>query len=206
MAGKSIKQVEATSGCKGSKRALGLVEPTPQFFNGKHGHSMGLFTSEAVASQVASSIPLYQPGTYGVIIKPVDLFESDPDVVLLVASPRTMMRILQGYTCQFGLPEGMHMSGNQAVCVECTVTPHKNNSINVSMLCSGTRYSARWQDSECMAGIVFSRFIETVRGIEKTVNAVEPDSRKQVIESSLAPSDLLDIQIEYGKTYYHQAK
>ena len=206
MAGHSIKLSRQTAGCAGGNRALGLIDPPPQFFNGTHGRKMGLYTNETIASSVATSVPICSPDIYGVVIKPIELFEADPDVVLIVAFPRTIMRILQGYTYHFGLAEGMHMSGNQAVCVECTVTPIKTGNMNVSMLCSGTRYSARWKDTECMAGISFQRFYGTVQGIESTVNAVESDDRKKKIEESLGSSKNLEIEIEYGKTYYKKRK
>jgi uncharacterized protein (DUF169 family) len=206
MAGHSIKLSRQTGGCVGSNRALGLMDPPHRFFNGTNGREMGLYADEATAASVATSVPICSPDTFGVVIKPLELFEVDPDVVLIVAFPRTMMRILQGYTYHFGLAEGMHMSGNQAVCVECTVTPMQTGSMNISMLCSGTRHSARWQDTECMAGISFGKFYGTVKGIENTVNAVEPDDRKRTIEGALGPSKNLEIEIEYGKTYYKKKK
>lgn len=205
-AGKGIKMTGATSKCGGSTRALGLVEPAPTFLSGEHGHSLGLFKSESLAGQVAKSLPSCEPDTYGVIIKPLDQFKNDPDIVLVVADSRSIMRILQGYTYYYGIPEKMHMSGNQAVCVECTVTPLKSEGLNVSMLCSGTRHSARWHDTDCMVGIAFPRFFNTIRGIEQTINVVEPDKRKKIIEANLSSSDHLEIQIEYGKAYFKQKR
>ncbi len=206
MAGFSIRLSPETSGCPGSNRALGFTVPMPSFYDGTHGCGMGLFKNKTVASTVAAAVPLLPADTCGVIVKPLELFEATPDVVLMTGTPRTMMRILQGYTHEFGLPRGMHMSGNQAVCVECTVTPMKTGSINVSMFCSGTRYRAGWKDSEAMAGIPFEKFYKTVEGIEKTVNPVEPDARKKEIAHHFSGSNHLTIEIEYGKTYYKKKK
>lgn len=206
MSGYSIRLSQKTGGCIGSNRALGLTEPTPQFFDGTRGCKMGLFKDKKIASSVAASIPICPADTYGIIIKPIELFEDNPDVVLIVALPRTMMRILQGYTYNYGLAEGMHMSGNQAVCVECTATPMNTGSINVSMFCSGTRYRAGWKDTESMIGIPFNKFYGTVHGIENTVNAVECDDRKKKIENNLRLSNNLEIEIQYGKTYYKKQK
>lgn len=206
MAGHSIKLTKQTAGCDGGNRALGLVQPSLQFFDGTDGCKMGLYKSKMIAANVATSVPICTPDTYGIVVKPLELFEDIPDVVLIVALPRIMMRILQGYTYNFGLAEGMHMSGNRAVCVECTVTPINTNSINVSMLCSGTRYNAAWKDIECMVGISFEKFYGTVQGIENTVNPVESDECKKKIEDNLRHSNNLKIEVEYGKTYYQNRK
>jgi len=206
MEGHSIKIDRSTSGCPGGGRALGLAPPPEDYLNGGHGVRMGLFRNAEVAAGVARSIPIGAPGTYGVIVKPLLLFEADPDAVLIVADSRTIMRVLQGYTYSYGLPHGMHMSGNQAVCVECTVTPMRTGSVNVSMMCSGTRHNAKWKDHESMIGIPFDRFFGTVAGIEATVNAVEPDERKRRIEEALKEANLLETEVEYGKMYYVRKK
>ena len=206
MRGHSLKLNPKTFGCIGGIRALGLTPPTDEYFSGKRGMSLGLYKDEAVASSVAHSLQRISQPVYGVIIKPLESFEADPDVVLIAAEPRTIMRVVQGYTWNYGIPEGMSMTGNQAVCVECTVTPIKTGSINVSMLCSGTRYTTGWEDNESLIGIPFSRLYGTVEGIEGTVNAVEPDERKRKIETILKESKLLEIEVEYGKTYYKKNK
>lgn len=202
MSGHSIKLTKQTLKCDGGNRALGFVEPSPQFFDGTNGCKIGLYKDKTIAANVAKAVPICAPDAYGIIIKPLELFEDAPDVVLIAALPRTAMRILQGYTYSFGLANGMHMSGNRAVCIECTVTPINTNSINVSMLCSGTRYNAGWKDIESMIGIPFEKFYGTVKGIEMTVNPIEPDERKRVIEDNLKKSNSLEIEVEYGKTYY----
>jgi len=206
MAGHCLKMARDTSGCPGGDRALGFIAPPAQFYSGVHGRNLGLYKNEQIASAVACSVPLMPPDTYGIVVKPLDRFESDPDVVLIAAESSAIMRVLQGYTYTYGLPEGMRMSGNQAVCVECTVTPMKTGSVNVSMMCSGTRHAAHWKDTESMLGISFDRLYGTIEGIEETVNAVEADGRKKQIEAALRENKLLDIEVEYGRTYYAREK
>lgn len=202
MAGHSLKLTRETAGCPGGSRALGLAEPPAQFFDGTNGRKMGLYKNETTAAGVAAAVPICPPSAYGVIIKPLEFFEHDPDVVLIAAVPRTIMRVLQGYTYNFGLPSGMHMSGNQAVCVECTATPFKTHGINVSMMCSGTRFRAGWKNTEAMVGLAFEKLAGTVKGIEYTVNPVESDQRKKQIAANLGKANKLDIEVEYGRTYY----
>ncbi|MDX9873181.1 MAG: DUF169 domain-containing protein [Clostridia bacterium] len=204
MKGHSIKMDRTTAGCGGGNRALGLAESPPEFFDGTNGAKLGLYKDAAVAAAVAHAVPICPPDTYGVVIKPLEMFEGDPDVVLLAAPPRTIMRVLLGYTYTYGLPQGMQMSGNRAVCLECTATPLKTRSLNVSMFCAGTRYNAGWQDHEALTGIPFNRFYGTVKGIEDTVNPIELDKEKKRIEAELRRDDALEIEVEYGKTYFKQ--
>lgn len=174
----------------------------PEFKQGISGHRLGLYETPEIAASVANSVPICTDDTYGVIVKPLEKFEYDPDVVLIISNTREAMRILQGYTYTYGLTKGLNMSGNQAVCVEATVTPMTTGEMNVSMLCSGTRFHAGWKDTEVISGIPFERAEGVVKGLKGTVNAIEMNERKQEIEEALKASDELDFVIDYEKTYF----
>ena len=132
--GHAIKLSRKTGGCMGSNRALGLTACSKDFKTGKSGYRLGLYKDESIAASVASVEPICENKTYGVIVKPLDMYEKAPDVVLIFANTRESMRIMQGYTYMKGLAKNLSMSGNQAVCVEATVTPLKTQDINVSLL------------------------------------------------------------------------
>lgn len=200
--GHSIKFTADTSGCGGSTRALGLEPPTEDFFNGKSGCSLGLYSDEKISADVAVRMKLCTPDAYGVVVKPLDLFEKEPDVVLAVVNTRNAMRIIQGYSYFYGMQENFCMSGNQAVCVEATAIPYLTGDINVSVFCSGTRFLAGWKDHEVVVGIPYARLGTVVEGIRMTVNAVEPDERKSVIASKLEDLGYSRDEIIFGDTYY----
>ena len=126
--GHSIKLTRDTGGCFGSNRALGLVECNPEFKSGESGCRLGLYETPQVAASVANTVPICENNTYGVIVKPLELFEDLPDVVLIISDTREAMRILQGYTYVYGLTKGLCMSGNQAVCVEATLFQYLRRS------------------------------------------------------------------------------
>lgn len=200
--GHAIKLTRTTGGCAGSNRALGLTACNTDFMTGISGCNLGLYKDTIVAASVACDEPRCEDKTYGVIIKPLDMYEKDPDVVLIFANTRESMRIMQGYTFINGLAKYLNMSGNQAVCVEATVAPLKTQDINVSLLCSGTRYRAKWSEGEVLTGIPFGMVQDIIEGLKGTVNAVEEDHRKQEIEVGLLKTGSLDFEINYGKTYY----
>lgn len=201
-AGHPVKITRALGGCNGSNRALGLTEPDPSFWTGESGKKLGLYKDESVAASVAHDNPILPPVTYGIVAMPLSCFETEPDVIILVTNSREAMRILQGYTYVYGLTHGLNMSGNQAVCVESTVTPISTQELNVSMLCSGTRHHARWNDGEVMTGVPFSKAEGLVEGLIGTVNAIEYDDRKKEIEEGFKLNGYEDIGIIYGKTYF----
>lgn len=202
MNGASLKLTAENSGCYGSTRALGLEKPQEDFYDGSEGCMLGLYRNQSVAASVAKSMALNKTPIYGVIVKPLELFEKDPDIVLIVTDTKNIMRIIQGYTYMYGMQANFNMIGNQAVCVECTTYPMQTDNINISMFCSGTRYLAKWKNTEAMAGIPFKMFSAVCEGVRQTVNAVEMNERKHVIEEKLHGSGFFDMKIIYDRTYY----
>ena len=204
--GHSIKIDRKTAGCFGGNRALGLSECDEAFKSGAGGFGLGLYSSPETAAAVADALPRCSPDTNVVIVKPLEYFETDPDVVLLISDTREAMRIFQGYTYTYGLTKGLNISGNQAVCVEATVTPMFTGEMNVTMLCSGTRYKAEWKGSEVICGIPMKKIGGLLSGLKGTVNAVEMDGRKKGVEYELSKLDVLEIVRDYGRTYFATCK
>lgn len=202
MGGAALKFTAENSGCFGSTRALGLAKPAKDFHDGSEGIQLGLYRDKSLAATVAGRMKIISTPTYGVIVKPLEEFEQAPDVALIVTDTRNLMRLIQGYTYMHGMQTSFNMIGNQAVCVECTVYPLQTGTMNVSMFCSGTRYLARWKATEAMAGIPFPLFSSVVEGVRQTVNAVEMNPRKSVIEKQLQDAGICDMDIIYDHTYY----
>ncbi|MDD9302065.1 MAG: DUF169 domain-containing protein [Desulfobacter sp.] len=202
MSGAALKFTAENSGCFGSTRALGMEKPAQDFYDGSEGIMLGLYQNKSLAATVAGNMKIISTPTYGVIVKPLENFEKAPDVVLIVTDNKNLMRLIQGYTYMHGMQTNFNMIGNQAVCVECTVTPLQTETMNISMFCSGTRYLARWKNTEAMAGIPFSIFSSVIEGVRQTINPVEMDERKSVIEKKLDQAGISDMDIIYGHTYY----
>lgn len=211
MAGHSLKIPKDKSGCSGSSGALGFSPLGNDYFSGERGKKMGLFRDEAVAASVNKELPILgdsSAGTLAAVVKPLGSFENEgePDLCLVASDSLGIMRMLEGYTYNFGLPSGLCASGNRAVCTECSVIPLKTGSINISFLCAGTRYRCKWGNNELMCGFPFSISDEIADGILHTVNAVEPDERKKEIEKKLIETNNLETEIKYGETYYKKNK
>jgi uncharacterized protein (DUF169 family) len=137
------------------------------------------------------------------LAQPLEKYENaPPDVVILATDARNAMRLLQGYTYSYGSHPVFKMTGNQAICVECTSHPLEADQMNLSMLCSGTRYLASWKPGEIAIGFPYSRFVETVEDLLKTANAVELDPAKLRIRENLISQGFSDPNFQFGHTYY----
>ncbi len=94
----------------------------------------------------------------------------DPDVGLLILSPRQAMElsaIIKGIKSQF--------SGNIAVCGEAAALPFMEKTANVSFLCNGARISADFKDSEVILGAppqTFRELAEKIDVLSKTCGAL----------------------------------
>lgn len=205
--GNSIKFTYENSGCGGSTCALGFQLPADEFYDGRQGCRLGLFKDPKVAEKTNSQVSILKKPLYGVVVKPLeDFVETEPDVVIIVAAAREIMRLLQGYTCTYGLQPKLAASGNQAICVECTAYPMLTGDMNLSMLCSGTRYLAKWKDSEAAVGIPYAKFAGTVEGVRNSSNGTEPDTRKKEIIAKLDELGYETDDIVYEDAYYIRIK
>lgn len=204
--GHSIKFKKECSRCGGSTRALGFEKPSKDFYDGGEGCQLGLFVDPEVAKKTNQRVKILEKPLYGVVVKPLQTFERDPDIVIVVGNAREMMRLVQGYTCTWGLQPNISLSGNQATCIECTATPHVTGEMNLSLMCSGTRFLARWTDDEVGMGIPYAKFDGTVQGVWDSANGTELDDRKQEIKNNMEALGCNCDCMTFGSAYYLSAR
>lgn len=202
MAGHEIKVNGKNFGCLGAARALGIIETEERFRSGQHYLKLGLYNDLTIAKAVRNKMTFCDHKAYGVMVKPLEEFNTEPDVVLIVTDSYNTMRIVQGYTHFLGINIAYKLCGNQAICSECTAYPFETNDMNISMLCGGTRYKASWTDGEIGIGIPFNKFSTIVDGIYNTINVMEPNDKKKKIELKIKENGLTNIEIEYDTSYY----
>ena len=103
MAGRSLKAAAENCGCMGGARALGLAGLDEMSLSGRFYHSLGLYRDLPTSKQVQHTMTFCSHKPYGVMVKPVEEYDEEPDVVLIVTNPYNGMRIMQGYSYAFGL-------------------------------------------------------------------------------------------------------
>ena len=188
--------------CEGALKALGLMDVPDNVISGEVYESLGLYANREVARNAQKDVKYIEEKNYGVEIFSLDDNPGkDFDVAIIVDSPYAIMRIVQGYSYYYGINKSIRVGGNQAICSESTATPYLDDDINLSMLCSGTRFFAKWDENDVSIGIPYSKMNDIIHGIINTINSTESDKKKMKIIDKLSKKDI-GLDIELDKNYY----
>lgn len=200
--GKDYKIKLENFACLAAANALGLYPTHPLKEFGKTRLTTKVYDNLCISRQVSKSMVYCGEGIYALEVGPLEMFDQEPDVVIIVSNPYNVMRIAQGYAFYHGHIKEAQFAGMQAMCQECTSYPFERNTINISMMCSGTRMLARWGVDELGVGMPYHLFDSVVDGIKQTINPLERNKQKKKIEERIQNSLLKeDFIIEYNKNY-----
>lgn len=202
MSGTGFKATGDDLTCLGGARATGLKEADNFNKSGQHAMKLGLYHDMTTAKSVRDGISICDHHAYGIMVKPLEDYNQEPDVVMIVSNPYNIMRVLQGYSYYYGLQSNFKMTGNQAICSEATAAPYLTNDINVSMLCIGTRHEAGWKDDELAVAFPYNRFETIAKGVMETINIMDNNNKKKAIEEKLNENNIQKLEIRYNHNYY----
>ena len=199
--GHSLKATGDMLACTSATRTLGFQEDTVNE-KGQNWVRLGLYKDAKVAKEVRDSLSYSKEEPYGVLVQPLSMFEDSPDIALIVTNPYNLMRIVQGYSYHYGARKDIGFLGNQAICYECSAKPYVTQDMQVSLLCIGTRHRSGWKDHELAVGIPMHQFDSIVDGVFNTINIMESNEKKRIIEEKLLKSGITELNIEYNSNYY----
>lgn len=202
--GKSIKVRSEHFKCNSSARALGIKESDSHVKSGREYYSYGLYGSLGTAKKVQKSVTYIEDSIYGIVIQPIEMFKTEPDIAIIISNPYNIMRLVQGYTYTYGMAENIRFAGNQGVCSDLTARPYENNDMNVSLLCANTRFSCKWEDGEMGVGMPYKTFLNVLEGVLNTLNPTEPDCKKEGIIKRAAEINV-DMDVVKGENYYNSS-
>lgn len=202
MRGMALKAKEDDLACFAGARALGLKEVDDFHRSGQGGKKLGLYHDMSTSKKARDGMSYCDHQAYGIMVKPLEEFVNEPDVIMIVSNPYNIMRIVQGYSYYYGMQSSFKMTGNQAICSESTAFPYLSNDINVSMLCIGTRHKAGWNDNELSVAFPFNRFYKISDGVMSTLNIMDNNHKKEIIEKKLNENGINDFEIKYNYNYY----
>ncbi len=103
-----------------------------------------------------------------VSISPLERTEKKPDIVIIIGTPRKLMRVstilAQLHEKQ---PVEARFKGEFAVCGECTAIPYMEKKVNLSLLCNGARMFSGFRDDEMAMGFPLDDFIRISESTEE---------------------------------------
>jgi uncharacterized protein (DUF169 family) len=139
--------------CNGGAWALGLKEITPSLRTGEHYFKLGKFESMSACVRTMDRIPHLSSGeTYATVYAPLEKTPFDPDVVVIVTTPRNMLKLAQACLFRLGGRISPAMAGIQSVCSDATAQPYLTGTANFSLGCDGSRKFSGIADEEMVMG------------------------------------------------------
>jgi len=147
----------ATSGkheCNGGAWSLGLREITPTLKSGEFYFKLGKFDSAAACKRTIDKVPHLGSGdTYATLYAPLEKTPFTPHVVIIVTTPRNMLKLVQSSLFRLGGRIYAEFSGIQSVCSDATAQTYLTGRPNFSLGCDGSRKFSGIADDELVMGM-----------------------------------------------------
>jgi uncharacterized protein (DUF169 family) len=158
--------------CAGGAWALGLREITPSLKSGEFYYKLGKFASWAACKRTIDRIPhLDTRETYATVYAPLEKTPFSPHVVLIIATPRAMLKLAQSSLFHLGGRLTAKMAGIQSVCSDATAQTYLSGKLNFSLGCDGSRKFSGIMDDEMIMGIPAESLPAIGEAIKRVVSA-----------------------------------
>ena len=140
--------------CNGGAWALGLRELTHTLKNGEFYFKLGKFNSAPACKRTIESIPHLQTNeTYATVYAPLEKTPFNPHIILIVASPWSMLKLAQATLFRVGGRVRPEFSGIQSVCSDACAQTYLTGRPNFSLGCDGSRKFSGIEDGEMVMGM-----------------------------------------------------
>ncbi|MDD1724761.1 MAG: DUF169 domain-containing protein [Methanospirillum sp.] len=140
--------------CMGGAYALGLREITPTLKNGEFYFKLGKYDSWASCKRTIDRIPHVESGaTYATAYAPLEMTPFDPTIVLIVTTPKAMLKLAQSSLYLLGGRINCNLAGIQSVCADASAQVYLSGAVNFSLGCDGSRKYSGIQEHEMVMGI-----------------------------------------------------
>ena len=152
--------------CKGGAGVMGIEALPESVATGKMYHQLGNFETAEGAQETVSAIPKSSAKYYASLYSPLETAEYEPDVIVLVLTPKQALRVSQAYLRTKGGRISSDYSGIQSLCADAVVAVMERGVPNMTLGCSGSRKYAKVADEEVILGIPTKNFSEIVDAIK----------------------------------------
>lgn len=199
--GTSMKLTKENHGCPNGAMALKMKDVPEPMANGKGRFSKNIYKDIEISKSISDEMLFLEEEPVGIVVMPLENYNEEPDVVIVVSKSYNIMRMIQGHGYFNGYTNNLKTVGLQAVCHDLTTYPYNTKDINISLLCPGTRLVADWKEDEIGIGIPFEKWNEVVEGVKQTTNPFERDAKKKGIEVRLKERGLDVSGIKFNENY-----
>ncbi|NMB13874.1 MAG: DUF169 domain-containing protein [Gallicola sp.] len=199
--GQSMKLTKENQGCPNGAFALNFTDVPDPIASGKGRFKKGIYKDVETSKKINDDMMFMKERPYGIAVMPLENYDTEPDVVIVVGSSYNVMRIIQGHGYHNGYTTNLRTVGLQAVCQDLTTYPYNSEDINISLLCPGTRLVADWVPNEIGIGIPFKKWYEIVDGIKETINPFERNKNKEAIKERLEERGLSSDELKFNENY-----
>lgn len=199
--GKALKLRKEHQACMNGSAALCFKEVAPGIASGKGRLSKNIYKDLEVSKSVSDEMDFMEEPYFGIAVMPLEQFTEEPDVVIVISGSYNVMRLVQGYSYNYGYTPNLKTVGLQAVCHDLTTYPLKTDDINISLLCPGTRQVADWKEYELGIGIARSKWYDIVNGVIETTNPFARNPIKKEIIKKLNAAGMDSSNIILNQNY-----
>jgi uncharacterized protein (DUF169 family) len=162
--------------CNGGAWSLGLREITETLKNGDFYYKLGKFESSAACKRTIDRVAHLETGyTYATMYAPLEKTPFDPQVVVIVASPWSMLKLSQSTLFRLGGRIHAEFAGIQSVCADACAQTYLTGRVNFSLGCDGSRKFSGIEDGELVMGIPAEILPEIVEALK--IVAAAPGSK-----------------------------
>jgi uncharacterized protein (DUF169 family) len=158
--------------CNGGAWALGLREITPTLKSGDFYFKLGKYDSAAACKRTIDKVPHLGSGdTYATLYAPLEKTSFTPHVVMIVTTPRNMLKLAQSSLFRLGGRIHAEFSGIQSVCSDATAQTYLTGRPNFSLGCDGSRKFSGIADDEMVMGFPAEMLPEIAGALKIVVGA-----------------------------------
>lgn len=199
--GHSMKLTKENQGCPNGAFALNFTDVPDPIANGVGRNKKGIYADVETSKKINDDMLFMKERPYGIAVMPLEKYNVEPDVVIVVGSSYNIMRIIQGHGHFNGYTNNLRTVGLQAVCQDLTTYPYNTEDINISLLCPGTRLVADWVPDEIGVGIPFAKWYQIVEGVRATINPFERNKNKEAIKARMEERGLDTGGLKFNENY-----
>lgn len=140
--------------CMGGAWSMGLREITATLKTGEFYFKLGKYDSWPSCKRTIDRIPHVQSGaTFATAYAPLDKTPFDPTIVLIITTPKAMLKLAQSSLYHLGGRINANFAGIQSVCADASAQTYLSGAVNFSLGCDGSRKYSGIQESEMVMGI-----------------------------------------------------